>query len=155
MLNHHASLFAVLLAAGVAFGCTTELVPIGAPPCFRFRLAPGQEMPVRTWKQCSGFEFSGQAGEVITIKVTGKTPGLDPNVRLYDPEGSEEAFDDDSGGNGNALIKEHLLLLSGTYTAIIGTDGNLDGEVTVLLEKLGDNELANPGMKDHDHLQPS
>jgi hypothetical protein len=106
-------------------------------------------MPLRTWKQCSGFEFNGQAGEVITIKVTSKTPGLDPNVRLFDPKGAMEASDDDSGGNGNALIKEHLLLLSGTYQAVIGTERDQDGDVSVLLETRPSIE---PGTSSHDPI---
>jgi hypothetical protein len=89
------------------------------------------------WPKGLTVAFEGKAGAVITLAVTSKTAtgGFDPFVRLLDPAGKEEAFDDDSGGNGNCLIKDHALKENGTYRIFIGADDKQEGEVEILLEK--------------------
>ncbi|HYU30796.1 MAG TPA: hypothetical protein VEW48_01415 [Thermoanaerobaculia bacterium] len=86
------------------------------------------------WK-FSSFIFAGHAGEVITLQVNSMSPGLDPNISLVDPKSQVEAFDDDSGGHGNSLIKDHALKKTGQYTVIVRSDGQSQGEVEVLLTK--------------------
>jgi hypothetical protein len=77
----------------------------------------------------------GRAGEVISLRVNSMSPGLDPNISLLDPENQVEASDDDSGGHGNSLIKNHALKKTGQYTVIVRSDGKVQGKVEVLLVK--------------------
>ena len=105
-------------------------------PNLPVNLEPGQALTHKIWADVR-FVFEGKAGEVVTLKVTGKAPGVDPHVTLLDPESKREAFDDDSGGHGNSLIKDHTLKQSGRYTAVVGVAGSDEGEVEVLLEKAG------------------
>lgn len=103
------------------------------PPCIGERLEPGHEVTQRVWGGRCDFDYEGKAGEVITLKVVSKAPGLDPQVELLDPEGGEEASDDDSGGKGNPLIASHALKRSGRYTISIGSSDGRSGELSVLL----------------------
>jgi hypothetical protein len=98
-------------------------------------LVPGQAVTCAVWKEEVLFLFEGAAGEVITIRVTSKTPGLDPHVALLDSENNKEASDDDSGGQGNSLIKNHALKRNGRYTVSVGTAQGDKGNVEVLLKK--------------------
>jgi len=76
------------------------------------------------------------AGEVISLRVNSMSPGFDPDVSLIDPEGQVEASDDDSGGHGNSLIKDHALKKTGQYTVIVGSAGQSQGNtVEILLVK--------------------
>jgi len=88
------------------------------------------------WGKRLDFTYEGKAGEVITLRVISKTPGLDPWVQLFDPEGREEASDDDSGGKGNPLIAGHALKRSGQYTVGVGSAGGRSGELSVLLVRI-------------------
>jgi hypothetical protein len=97
-------------------------------------LRPGKAVTRSIWGE-SRFAFDGLHGEVITLQVTGKAPGLDPRVSLIDPEDNKEASDDDSGGHGNSLIKRHVLRQSGQYTVEVELAGGDGGEVTILLKK--------------------
>lgn len=99
-------------------------------------LESGQAITRKIWSD-THFVFEGKTGEVVTLKVTGKAPGVDPHVTLLDPESKREAFDDDSGGHGNSLMKDHTLKQSGRYTAVVGVAGSDGGEVEILLEKAG------------------
>ncbi len=72
---------------------------------------------------------------MVTLRVTGKTPGLDPHVALFDPDYDKEAFDDDSGGHGNSLLKNHTLKRNGRYTVVVGVAENDEGKVEILLKK--------------------
>lgn len=119
---------AALLATGFVAACS-------APPRPPEELNPGHAITRKIWRD-SRFTFEGKTGEVVTLKVTGKTPGVDPRVTLLDPEHIKEAFDDDSGGNGNSLIKDHALKRSGRYTVVVGLAGSDAGEVEILLAKL-------------------
>lgn len=64
------------------------------------------------------WEFTGSAGDVITIRLSqdgGAT--LDPKFRLIDPSEAEEAGDcDPSGSVQEAVLEDHVLRFSGTYT---------------------------------------
>lgn len=136
----HTSLLALLLVPGVLCGCNAARDTDGSPSAnLGGRLEPGVETSARMWGAPADYVHEGTAGEVISLSVDSRTPGLDPNVQLLDPAGYPEAFDDDSGGQGNALIKGHVLASSGTYTVRLRTDEDRTGEVTVLLnvEKKG------------------
>jgi hypothetical protein len=98
-------------------------------------LVPGQAVIRAIWKEGILFIFEGKAGEVVTVTVTSKTPGLDPHITLVDPEKHPEASDDDGGGHGNSLIKNHMLKKSGRYTVRVGATGSDEGKVEVLLSK--------------------
>jgi len=125
----------------IALGC---LLFLGAcnqasvPACIGERLEPGREISRRIWGERCDFRFQGKAGEVITLKIISKTPGLDPWVQLFDPEGREEASDDDSGGKGNPLIPGHVLKRSGQYTVGIGSADHRSGELSILLVVMED-----------------
>ena len=128
MLNRGHTLIALLLLAIVA-GCSP-------PPSLGVRLEPGREVSQKVWGKRLDFTYEGKAGEVITLRVISKTPGLDPWVQLLDPEGREEASDDDSGGKGNPLIAGHALKRSGQYTVGVGFAGGRSGELSVLLVRI-------------------
>jgi len=97
----------------------------------------GEVTDRNVWPTGLSLSFEGKAGMVITLKVTSKTTagGFDPFVRLIDPEEKEEASDDDSGGQGNCLIKDHALKKNGLYHVFIAGEDNKEGEVEVLLTK--------------------
>jgi hypothetical protein len=61
------------------------------PPGLMELLMPNQSVVRAVWEEDTHFVFEGQVGEVITISVKSKTPGLDPHVLLLDPEKKEEA----------------------------------------------------------------
>lgn len=61
------------------------------------------------------FTFEGVAGQFITAEMTSATPGLDPVLTLYDPDGNPVATDDNSGGNGTALLRNVRLPVAGEY----------------------------------------
>jgi hypothetical protein len=98
-------------------------------------LVPGKAVTRALWKDGVILFFQGKVGEVVTIHATSQTPGLDPNLALLDPEQKEEAFDDDSGGQGNSLIKDHALKKSGRYTVRINAAHEDGDKVEVLLTK--------------------
>lgn len=138
----HQIFIAVLLLAVSIYGCGDrddgdyeEVVSaqLGS------RLEPGVPVTVQLWGEPSQHVYAGKTGEIISLSVTSNTRGLDPNVRLIGPDG-EEAFDDDSGANGNALIQEHLLGSDGEYEVRIETDEDQPGEISVLLSRKGDVE---------------
>ncbi len=135
----HRTLLAVLLVAGIIGGCTKEeeIEEEGLAVAVGGQIEPCIPVSVRLWGEPAHYSYEGTAGQIIDLSVTSQTPGLDPNVRLFDPSEKEEAFDDDSGGKGDALLQKRLLGSSGTYTVTIGTDEDRLGEVSVLLQHGG------------------
>lgn len=108
--------------------------PGATPPSAPKEIKPGQAITQAIWKD-TRFVFAGKAGEVVTLKVTGKDSGLDPHVALLNPKGDKEASDDDSGGHGNSLIKNHPLIRTGRYTVVVGLAEGQEGEIEILLKK--------------------
>jgi hypothetical protein len=70
-----------------------EVIAEMAPPSPPEEIKPGRAVTREIWNNIRFF-FDGKAGEVITLRVTGKTPGLDPHVTFLDPDYDKEAFDD-------------------------------------------------------------
>lgn len=137
-------LAALLVVAGAICGCAKDESMVDDTPSAQLggRLEPGVEVPVRLWGEPADYTYEGTAGEVIDVSVESRTKGLDPNVRLLDPSAAQEAFDDDGGANGDALIRGHVLQSSGDYTVRIESDENRRGEVAVLLSTGGNVEGA-------------
>jgi hypothetical protein len=136
-VRHSAPLtFTLLFITLVASLSGTHVAVAGvALPNLPERLVPGKVVTRSIWKGDILFFFKGKAGETITLHVTSKTQGLDPYVALLDPDKQEEAFDDDSDGQGNSLIKKHMLKKSGRYIVSVGSMDSEEGRVKVLLEK--------------------
>jgi|GEM_PF-3099595 len=65
-------------------------------------------------------EFAGQAGDVISVTVTGEN-GIDTVATLYSPDGVELASDDDGGPGLDPEIERVVLPESGTYTLEVST----------------------------------
>lgn len=55
------------------------------------------------------YVFFGQQGDLIEIAMERTTGDLDALITLYDSDRKQVAFDDDSGGNQNAVIKGFAL----------------------------------------------
>jgi hypothetical protein len=129
------SLAVLLLVAGLICGCKKEEEGEDEIPTAQLegQLEAGIQISVHMWGEAWKHVYEGEAGQVIDLSVISNTLGLDPKVQLLDPSGREEAFDDDSGGKGNALIREHLLQSSGTYTVRVETDEDQTGDVSVVL----------------------
>lgn len=124
----------LVLIAGLALPSAEAAKKKAKPPSPTEELESGQAITRKIWKD-TRFVFDGKAGEVVTLKVTGKTPGIDPHVTLLDPMRVKEAFDDDSGGHGNSLIKNHTLKRNGRYTVVVGVAESQEGDVEILFEK--------------------
>lgn len=133
-------LLAPLLLLAVLCGCNRaeeDYEEEGPAATLGGQLEPGVPVSISLWGEPADYAFDGTAGEVIDLSVTGTTPGLDPNVRLLDPSGLEEAFNDDGGGSGDARIKGHTLASTGTYVVRLQTDEDQPGDVTVQLDIAG------------------
>lgn len=68
------------------------------------------------------WSFDGQAGAMITVQMTAKSDGIDPTLRLYAPDGSLVASNDNVGGTSNAMISGVRLPAAGAY--LIQASGN-------------------------------
>ncbi len=64
------------------------------------------------------YSLNGTAGDTIYIRMSKTVEGLDSYLNLLNPDGSQLAFDDDGGGNLNALLGPVTLPASGVYTVV-------------------------------------
>ena len=64
------------------------------------------------------YQFAGQAGERVIIRMERAGGSLDPLLVLSDRQGRELLSDDDSGSGNNALIEDYRLPANGIYTII-------------------------------------
>lgn len=66
------------------------------------------------------FTFSGQAGDVVSIRMESTEGDLDPKLQLTDSLGNVVAFNDDINilSNTNAAIDNFILPMSGYYTIV-------------------------------------
>jgi hypothetical protein len=69
--------------------------------------------------------FEASAGDLITISMASED--FDTYLFLIDSEGSEVAFDDDSGGNLNSLIGPYNIPADGEYTIVANSYSNVVG----------------------------
>ncbi len=65
------------------------------------------------------YTFSAETGDLVTIAMNAASVDLDPTLRLLDSQGREVAYDDDSGGDLNALIF-FPVPEGGDYTVVAG-----------------------------------
>jgi hypothetical protein len=82
----------------------------------------------------ANYTFSGQAGDVVEIRMTRTNGQLDPLLILLGPNGQEVARDDDGGGSRNAYIRTLTLPASGVYTITATKFGTAGGEFSLSLE---------------------
>jgi hypothetical protein len=79
------------------------------------------------------YRFEGEQGDIVNISMNSEQ--IDSNLRLSTPE-YELAFDDDSGGNRNALISGMILPTTGVYFVTASSFAqNAVGSFTVSLTK--------------------
>ncbi len=69
------------------------------------------------------YSFEAGGGEYLTVMMTRESGGLDPVLRLYDPDGAELASDDNNGGGRTALLGSIYLAQPGLYSIIGSGDG--------------------------------
>src|SRR5687767_5549559 len=71
----------------------------------------------------AAYSFNGNLGDLVTIRVIGVTPGMDPNITLLGP-GQETilARDNDllSPANPSLATVVYRLFSTGTYTVVVG-----------------------------------
>ncbi|MCU0496315.1 MAG: PPC domain-containing protein [Anaerolineae bacterium] len=78
------------------------------------------------------YEFTGEAGDVISITLTRVNGSLDPLLYLVGPDGFQIAENDDiiPGRNRNSAISEVTLPIDGTYRIIATHYGTVFGGTT-------------------------
>jgi hypothetical protein len=81
------------------------------------------------------WSLNGQAGATITIQMIAKSDAIDPTLRLYAPDGSLIASNDNTGGGLNAMISGVQLPTAGTY--LIQASGNGHAGDYVILVQAG------------------
>jgi hypothetical protein len=131
--SHGPVVLSLILIAGIV---SQPSAALGQTPSASLpeTLKPSRTVVRLIWGKNSSFDFAGNAGQVITLRVNSKSPGLDPYVCFFDPENRVEASDDDGGKRGNSLIQNHSLKQSGRYTVIVGLENKVQGKVEILLE---------------------
>jgi hypothetical protein len=72
-----------------------------------------------TTAQDSLWQFPGQAGQLVSIRMDTADASFDPYLTLYGPDATQLRSDDDSGGGWNALIVAPLPA-DGSYTLNTG-----------------------------------
>lgn len=123
-MRHHPSALTLILASIVANSVGGASAQVPRPP--EGRPVPGacQDRAIESGQRVSDqlrngrcqYTFTGQVGDLVTIAMNGLSSGLDPRLRLFAPGGEQEAFDDNSGGGRNSLIRGHRLRQAGRYT---------------------------------------
>ncbi|RMG89030.1 MAG: hypothetical protein D6712_02495 [Chloroflexi bacterium] len=81
------------------------------------------------------FTFEGTAGDVISVSAQ-SDGSLDTYMTLYDPNGNEVAYNDDSGSSYDPAISKQPLSVDGIYTVVVEPYSSGDaGEISVTLEQ--------------------
>nr|MCU0500091.1 matrixin family metalloprotease [Anaerolineae bacterium] len=62
------------------------------------------------------WDFDAYAGEVITIRMEARSGGLDPFIFILDANDQILAYDDDSGPDQDAIVRNITFPFDGTYT---------------------------------------
>jgi hypothetical protein len=89
------------------------------------------------------YTFNGQAGDMIIVTMSYTSGDLNPTLALLSPQGDTVAYDDDSGGNLNALCFA-ILPSSGRYTIVAGRLGG-SGNYEVHLNRVTQPETITYG----------
>ncbi len=77
------------------------------------------------------FTFNGEEGQTTVINMSRESGGLNPYMILYDPTGGIETS---ASGYDHAVINDHQLLQSGTYTILVrDTGGDDSGNYSISL----------------------
>lgn len=103
--------------------------PVAAQtPGRRAPLAPViPEIEFDTWvfgtttatQRLNQYTFEGVAGQYVTIRMEqARGSSIDPWLDLKDPGDRLVAFDDDSAGSPNSLIRNYRMQRSGTHTIV-------------------------------------
>jgi hypothetical protein len=86
---------------------------------------------------CKTYTFKMTKGTSYQIDMVHKEKGIDPYLRLEDPQGNQVAEDDDTGGFPDARIT-YRALKTGDYTIICTTfAGNTTGKFTLTVKQVG------------------
>jgi hypothetical protein len=76
---------------------------------------------------CGEYQFDGRTGDVWRIKVEPEGD-FDPQMRLYEPQGSELAYNDDRADGSLAAEMVVILPADGTYRLLVeAADKHSDG----------------------------
>jgi Bacterial pre-peptidase C-terminal domain len=87
-------------------------------------IKPGESITgsLQTGDALDTWVLDAKAGTIITIRMNATSGEVDPSLRLFSPDGSLLASDDNSGGGHNALIAGVTLPQTGAY--FIRASGN-------------------------------
>ena len=88
------------------------------------------------------YTVAGSAGEWLTVAMNGDNSPVDPVITVYDPLGNPLALDDDSGGNGAALLNGVRLPTTGEY--IVQVAGGVSGRYTLRLTRSASAPVITP-----------
>lgn len=91
------------------------------------------------------YTFQGQAGQTVTITAQATnppSPNLDLALVVYDPDGTQIGFDDDSGadaglGNRDAALMNFTLPADGEYRIEVSSYLNINGDFQLRIETSG------------------
>ncbi|MBN1201577.1 MAG: pre-peptidase C-terminal domain-containing protein [Anaerolineae bacterium] len=102
---------------------------------------------ISTQNRSDRWTFEGLSGDVITVEMKRLSGTLNPYVLLLTPAGEVFLFDDDNGGDGNALLEEQRLPASGTYTIItqMSPSGTTAGDYELKLTRQAEGVTPTPG----------
>jgi hypothetical protein len=80
-----------------------------------------------------------EESSLITARLTGLSDDMDPVLTLIDEAGNTLTEDDDSGGNGDALIEDFPAVQPGRYTIVASSYGDEGaGPFELVVEIRGD-----------------
>ena len=126
----------VLSLLNLSGALTSEQDPDGGPIAFD-EVKTGAIAPVADQ---DAYTFTGEAGQQVTIQANRMGGGLNPQIRLYPPNGGAvEAIAGDSYYNNHSIahLYAHTLAESGQYTILVRDDGADDtGECMLSLNVL-------------------
>lgn len=155
-LRHRSLLRFVSVAVAVAVAMSTALAPSAAAqfpqPEVAVACVEGARHTLRYGEHTTGcaidvatdtdvFEFLGTVDDKVRFRVRSHTPGLDPRVRTFDPDGNLVTDNVCSGNNTSGAIRCSFvvslnLTLSGTWTIIVTDSGtNETGAYQIQLER--------------------
>ncbi len=126
---------------------TLTLSRAEAPQVNTGNIEPGQTVEATLSPTATDeWTFTGQRGDVVTIRITAQDGAFDTTLRLLNAAGQEIAYNDDSGGSLNSLIQNFTLPADGEYTIRVGSFGGYGGgPYTLTLESGAGGTATRPG----------